>query len=176
MNKAEIQQRLRESHEQFATLLLQLTEPDFLFSRGKWTAGQQLEHIIKSVSPVNLALFLPLFILKFSFGKANRASRTYEALVERYQLKLAQGGKSTAQFLPKTVLFTDRSKLTDKLNNLVASLIHKVESLSEEQLDYYILPHPLLGKLTLREMLYFTIYHVGHHQKQVEENLTQKSS
>lgn len=25
-------------------------------------------------------------------------------------------------------------------------------------------PHPLLGKLTLREMMFFTIYHVQHHE------------
>ncbi len=176
MNKVEIQQRLRESHEQFIAVLLQLTEQEFLYTSSKWTAGQQLEHIIKSVSPVNLAFSLPLFALKLSFGKANRSSRTYEALVERYQLKLAQGGKSTAQFLPKTVLFSDRSKLADKLKKLVASLIRKVDSFSEEQLDFYILPHPLLGKLTLREMLCFTIYHVGHHQKQVAQNLTTKTA
>lgn len=175
MNKVEIQQHLRGSHEQFVTMLLQLTEQEFLYTSNKWTAGQQLEHIIKSVSPVNLAFSFPLFVLKLSFGKANRPSRTYEALVERYQLKLAQGGKSTKQFLPKTVLFSDRSTLTDKLRKLVASLIHKIESFSEEQLDFYILPHPLLGKLTLREMLYFTIYHVGHHQKQVTQNLLQKT-
>lgn len=176
MNKVEIQQRLQDSHEQFVTMLLQLTEQEFVYTSKKWTAGQQLEHIIKSVSPVNLAFSLPLFVLKLSFGKANRDSRTYEALVERYQLKLAQGGKSTAQFLPKTVLFSDRSKLADKLSKLVASLIRKVDSFSEEQLDFYILPHPLLGKLTLREMLYFTIYHVGHHQKQVAQNLTTKTT
>ncbi len=29
--------------------------------------------------------------------------------------------------------------------------------------DRTLLPHPLLGKLTVREMLYFTIYHVEHH-------------
>jgi hypothetical protein len=33
------------------------------------------------------------------------------------------------------------------------------------------LPHPLLGKLTLREMIYFTIYHVQHHHKLVQNQL-----
>ena len=32
-----------------------------------------------------------------------------------------------------------------------------------KDLDVYILPHPLLGKVTLREMLYFTIHHNEHH-------------
>jgi hypothetical protein len=30
------------------------------------------------------------------------------------------------------------------------------------------LPHPLLGKLTLREMLYFTAYHADHHRHSIE--------
>jgi len=41
---------------------------------------------------------------------------------------------------------------------------------SEQDLDELILPHPLLGKLTLREMMYFTMYHVLHHHKSIEEN------
>jgi hypothetical protein len=30
-------------------------------------------------------------------------------------------------------------------------------------LDEYLLPHPLIGKLTIREILYFTIYHNLRH-------------
>jgi len=49
----------------------------------------------------------------------------------------------------------------------VQALARRIDRFSETQLDQLILPHPLLGKLTLREMLYFTIYHVQHHQKQL---------
>ena len=42
-------------------------------------------------------------------------------------------------------------------------LIAKIEKQTESDLDKYILPHPLLGKVTLREMLYFTIHHNEHH-------------
>jgi hypothetical protein len=33
----------------------------------------------------------------------------------------------------------------------------------EAKLDNFIAPHPLLGKITLRELCYFTIYHTQHH-------------
>ena len=49
--------------------------------------------------------------------------------------------------------------------------MYRADSFSEKQLDTFILPHPLLGKLTLREMLYFTIYHAEHHKKQTLKNL-----
>jgi len=48
-------------------------------------------------------------------------------------------------------------------------LCRKTMKHSEAALDKYILPHPLLGKLTLREMLYFTAYHVAHHKQLVEK-------
>ena len=39
----------------------------------------------------------------------------------------------------------------------------KVENWKESDLDKYVLPHPLLGKISLREMLYFTDFHILHH-------------
>jgi hypothetical protein len=37
-----------------------------------------------------------------------------------------------------------------------------------------ILPHPLLGKITIREMLYFTAYHVQHHENIIKRDLKNK--
>ncbi len=34
---------------------------------------------------------------------------------------------------------------------------------TEQELDEYQLPHPLIGNLTVREMLFFTIYHSLRH-------------
>ena len=36
---------------------------------------------------------------------------------------------------------------------------------SEEDLSSYVIPHPILGKFSVREMLYFTIFHTTHHYK-----------
>lgn len=177
MNKTEIQKRLKESHSYFTHYIQSLPEADFQYRYdSKWTAGQQLAHIVKSVSPVKTALSLPPFLLRTIFGKANRPSRSYEALVEKYQSKLAAGGKSTARFLPPDVTFQEREKLISKLTSVVDSLIQQVSKFSETKLDTLILPHPLLGKLTLREMLYFTFYHVEHHERHTRENLQKHST
>jgi hypothetical protein len=172
MKTSELQQKLKESHVHFIGTVNRVADADFTKSvNQKWTAGQQLDHIIKSVAPVNLALALPAFVLKMSFGKANRPSRTYEQLVEKYRSKLNEGGRAPGRFVPASVSISQRAALISKLEKLVASLSARVEGYSEQQLDLLILPHPLLGKLTLREMVYFTIYHAGHHEKQVIENL-----
>jgi hypothetical protein len=172
MNKREIQQRLRDNHKNFADFVVSLNDHDFLLSvNDKWTAGQQLDHIYNSVAPVNKALKLPKFLLKLIVGKANRPSKEYEALVTKYKLKLEQGGRAPGRFVPMPVATNQKTKLKEELLDTVNSLCKKIDRYNEKQLDYYILPHPLLGKITLREMLYFTIYHVEHHQRLTVRNL-----
>jgi hypothetical protein len=172
MKIAELQQKLNDSHAQFIRTIQNVSDDDFTISvNNKWTAGQQLDHIIKSVAPVALAFALPGFMLKMSFGKANRSSRTYDQLVEKYKGKLSAGGKAPGRFVPISVAAQHRDKLNKKLLKLTLSLTDRMEGFSETQLDLLLLPHPLLGKLTLREMIYFTIYHAGHHEKQVTDNL-----
>ncbi|MDH4057982.1 MAG: DinB family protein [Cyclobacteriaceae bacterium] len=172
MNGPELQKRLLEKHEGFIKEIQQLSDNDFLLSvNGKWTAGQQLDHIVRSVGPVKLAFSFPNFALTLIFGKANRPSRTYDGLIEKYNQKLASGGRASGRFIPNDVGVTSRNPLQKKLSTLVNSLNSRIKKKSEEQLDTYILPHPLLGKLTLREMLYFTIYHVEHHHKQMLAHL-----
>ena len=41
------------------------------------------------------------------------------------------------------------------------SLQRPSKELEEEQPDQYLAPHPLMGRITLRELCYFTIYHVS---------------
>jgi hypothetical protein len=130
---------------------------------GKWSAGQNLDHLIRSIHPLQLAYALPKFILRLLFGKANRPSRTYEELVSKYKTRLAAGGKAKGPFIPPIISYDRKDALVKKYESQKQKLIRKIERQKEEDLDKYILPHPLLGKLTLREMLFFTIYHNEHH-------------
>lgn len=172
MNKEIIKSNLQESYSSFISYLSKLTNEEFLSSKNdKWTAGQQLEHIYLSVKPVRQILNLPLFIPKLVWGTANRGSKSYEGLVKKYLLKLENGGRATRRFIPKIVSIEKGKKLLVVLKNEVDKLVSKLGKLTEEELDKYIIPHPLLGKLTIREMLYFTIYHVEHHENLTKENL-----
>lgn len=149
-----------------------MTEREFTLSvNNKWTAGQHFEHIYLSVSPLTKALNLPVFFLKLMFGKANRPSKDYDALVKKYLGKLGIGGAASGRFIPKQVAFDEKEVLRRKLLRTVEQLCKTVAGYTEAKLDNYILPHPLMGKLTLREMLYFTIYHVEHHKKLVLQGI-----
>jgi hypothetical protein len=175
MNKEQIADLLRTNHAQFIDQVRGLSETDLCYAPGgKWSAAQQLDHIIKSVSPVNMAMGLPKFILTWKFGTSNRPSKTYDELIEKYKVKLLEGGKASERFVPPTITVGQREKLVAQLYSLIKKLSAKTEKHSEEALDKYILPHPLLGKLTLREMLYFTAYHVQHHRDLVHKGLYRK--
>jgi hypothetical protein len=166
MNKQEIAEKLRANHQIFVDFAAGLSKPEFMFApANKWTAGQQLEHIVRGVTPVRSALTLPKFVPRLLFGKAKRDSIDYDALVKNYQAKLAAGSRASGRFVPPEIEFESRENLKNKLLETVEGLIKKVGKFSEAQLDEYVLPHPILGKLTIREMLYFTIYHVEHHHQ-----------
>lgn len=166
MTTPEITTSLRNNHASFIHLIGQLNGEQLKRSQPhQWNPAQQLEHIYLSVRPVLLAFQLPRFIPRLLFGTAKQKSRDYDTLVRDYQIKLQQGGKSPSTYVPATEVNTIRRLL--QLEKSVDRLCHIIDRWTEEELDHYLLPHPLLGKLTMREMLYFTIYHVTHHHQQV---------
>lgn len=172
MDKETINKELVERHDSFVNFLLKLSEPEFSQSKNdKWTAGQQLEHIYLSVKPLRQVLSLPKGMLQIVFGSSNRESKDYEALVKKYTAILENGGRASTRFTPKKVPFEKRQKLKNALAKEVGSLCSKIDKFSEKDLETYVLPHPLLGKLTIREMLYFTMYHVDHHYAITNRNL-----
>ncbi len=118
-----------------------------------------------------MGLRLPKFIIRLSFGKANRMSKSYDDLVKKYLKKLESGGKASGRFIPVKIGPQQKERSINKLLKLVARLVSNIKGYSEKQLDVYILPHPLLGKVTIREMMYFTIYHAEHHLKQAKKNI-----
>lgn len=163
-DKSQIISALSEKIDAFTNYISPLNEEQFEATRGgKWSAGQNLDHLIRAIKPLQLAYGLPKFALAILFGKTNRPSRNYDELVTKYKTKLAAGGKASGPFIPPTIGFGKKDELIKKYSLQKQKLISKIEKKSETDLDTYILPHPLLGKVTLREMLFFTIHHNEHH-------------
>ena len=94
MDKAAIIAELNNKYTAFADYVAALSEDDFVFSLNgeKWTAGQQVDHLCKSVEPLFKGLGAPEFALKAMFGTADHPSASYDELVARYQAELAAGG------------------------------------------------------------------------------------
>ena len=177
MKNDEIQVALLNNYAAFISFIDVLNQQEFEWApAGKWSAGQQLDHLIRSTAPLANGLWFPKYVLKLTFGKANRPSKSYDGLVEKYHAKLSTGGKASGRFIPKPVLFNEKTGKSRKLISIIQKLNKQVGLFSEHQLDEYILPHPLLGKVTIREMLYFTIYHAGHHRNLIRSYLALKEN
>lgn len=139
---------------------------------GKWTTGQHAFHLMQSIIPLNKALILPKFILKYKFGKANRPSRDFDTVITKYQDKLskvegATYGPSKNMKVPKA---KDKTYIINRLKIQNKKLQHKINNWNDHDLDNYILPHPLMGKMTVRELVMWTAYHVEHHTKTLQES------
>jgi hypothetical protein len=166
MQKEAIIQLLDKNYKDFANFVATQSAEQFCYApEGKWTSGQQTDHLIRAVRPVRLGLWLPKFMPKLLFGTSNRPSKTYDELVAKYQAKLAAGGKASRAFIPPTIAATKQAILVNAVLKEKDNLLKAIASWSESDLDKYLMPHPLLGKLTIREMLYFTAYHAEHHKK-----------
>jgi len=163
-DKSQIISALNDRVDAFNSYIEPLNKEQFEATpNSKWSAGQNLDHLIRAIKPLQLAYGLPKFVLTVLFGRTNRPSRTYAELVTKYKTKLAAGGKASGPFIPPAINFERKNELIKKYAEQKQKLVTKIEKQAETDLDKYILPHPLLGKVTLREMLYFTIYHNEHH-------------
>src|SRR5436189_5995092 len=137
-NKEQIIAALNEKVDAFNNYISPLNKEQFQVSpNGKWSAGQNLEHLIRAIKPLQLAYALPKFVLTVLFGKTNRPSRTYNELVIKYKTKLTGGGKASGPFIPPAVSFEKKGKLIKKYAEQKQKLITKVEKQSEAELNKY---------------------------------------
>lgn len=163
MNKQALITLLENSFSEFSAFIDTLSDHRFVVSpEGKWSAGQQMDHLIRSAKPVNTALGLPRLVLRF-FGRPIARSRSYEQIRDTYRSILAQGGVATRPYIPPVTEAEERAPLVQLFAQQKNKMISLLDKWTEEELDRYQVPHPLLGKLTVREVLYFTAYHNLHH-------------
>ena len=174
MNKQKITIALTGNYTSFIQYVNGLTTDAYLYNHyQKWTAAQQLEHIVLCVQPLVQVFGMDKAAIAQTFGKTDRQSRSPDELLDLYLEKLQEGGKAPQRFVPENNVPKERSELTEALSKLVDKLKELIDGFTEAELDTLLIPHPLLGNLTLREMLYNAIYHVQHHQDQSRQHLRQ---
>lgn len=171
MTKQELITKFRQNHQELIDYVTALTEGQFSYSRNeKWTPGQQLSHVYLCLKPIAQALASKDFILQ-RFGKIDRPSLSYDAVIENYKMALAKGGKAPERFVPEKFDPDHKAELSAQLVALLQTIEQLLDHYTDEELDHLVLPHPLLGNLTIREMFYLMTYHATHHLRQTELNL-----
>lgn len=170
MNKQELLKKLNTSFAELIKTADAVKPENFNISKNnKWTAGENLAHLVTSTKMTIMGFTLPKLVPALLYGKTRNGSRSYEEIVTLYKNALQNGAKASGVYVPKKVDYK-KERLLHSLREGAFSLADAVtEKWTEEQLDSYRIAHPLLGKLTVRELLYFTIYHNGHHTATIAE-------
>ena len=166
MDKIDIVDLLEKKHKElFDWLENQPLENWEKGPKNKWTTGQHILHLVNSLQLLNNALSYPKFILKYKFGVCNRPSRNYKAVAKNYDEKLEKNQDRARNFnkdLKKPTL-KERESLLTKFQIQQKKLQYKTKKISDKNLDKLIIPHPLMGKMTLREIIMWTAHHTEHH-------------
>jgi hypothetical protein len=166
---------LRKLHEEIASAVGGFSTEEFLTHQGEhWSPAEHLRHLVTAVRTLAQGMATPKLLLMLRFGLALKGSRSFEEVRELYRGALAAGGRASGRFDPAT------RKLEMEPEDLRAFVLQRwaragdqldkgVGSWSTEALDRYRAKHPLLGMMTIRELLYFTLYHNAHHARRIHE-------
>lgn len=162
--KQQIITELGDSFNSLADICTQVKHEHFNISNdGKWSAGENIQHLVNATKMTNVAFNVPKFVHVLLYGKPSRTSHSCSKVIDNYQKQLEHGAKASGPYIPKKRDY-QREVLQQRIkaqgDKLIAAINNKW---TEEQLDKYVIKHPILGLLTLRELAYFTIYHNGHH-------------
>jgi hypothetical protein len=158
-------QRLHEESQRYVAAL-----PISVFAQpqgSKWSPADHVRHLSKSTYPLVRALGLPKLVVGALFGRNAGASRRFPVVREVYLARL-QAGATAGRFepTPRPVPADSerwRVQILESWRGAASALHSGAGGWNEAALDRYRLPHPALGRLTVREMLFFTLYHNAHH-------------
>ena len=163
-----MQQEINESMAAFS-------DEAFFEPQGEhWAPSGHMRHLAKCIRPLAQAMKLPKMALRLRFGKSKKGSRSFEEVREHYQSALKSGEAQAGGYGPSSKV-SDlppnewRAQIMRHFDEASEQLDGAFDSWSDRQLDSIQVEHPILGAMTVREMLYFTLYHNAHHARRVQE-------
>ena len=105
-------------------------------------------------------------------------SRTYAEVRDAAAGTLTAAPKERMLEMGRVVVVEPDSRREDLVSAFVAAsaeLRSAADGCDEQALDRHAMKHPLLGELTVREMLFFCVFHERHHAKSVRALLERVS-
>ena len=168
----EIRLALERLHEMSQSYAASLAPSVFAQPQGeKWSPADHLRHLSKSSRALLPGLGMPKLALRLMFGGSRGSSRAFVEVRETYQAGL-RAGATAGRFAPSAKPLPPdpaawQAEVLSSFRNTASALHDALAPWPEKALDRYRLPHPLLGRLTVREMLFFTLYHNAHHMNLV---------
>lgn len=177
-SKSEIISAFQSKWQEIVSLVTQVNDEQFVAKPDPkaWSIAEEFEHVIKSASVVSIAMKVNTLALRWKFGKPNRPIRNYEEVLAKYNKALASvDGKavSPSPFQAAEGKIFNKAEMLNHWDSTLNKFDKRVNKWSDKNLDRLLLPHPLLGKMMVRELLYFTHLRTEHHRKSLERKVTQ---
>jgi hypothetical protein len=170
---AEIVSELQRVHAESVEYWRGYTTSEFFHRPAPdvWAPVDQVRHLTKSMRAMRAGFDMPKVLLLFRFGIGFRSSRGLEELRRAYDARLRPFPRNP--FAARELDAADRNdagraREMQAHAATVDDLCRAIGHWSEASLDRFVLPHPLLGRLTAREMGIFAVIHNVHHVRVAE--------
>jgi hypothetical protein len=139
-----------------------------------WSPAVHYRHLRKSSSALLKGVRLPRLMLQLRFGRHRGPSRSFTELRQVYLDMIAAGAKAKGGFVPSEEPSPPdpsgrRQEILTRWTSVTIELTNAIAEWDEASLDRLQVPHPLLGDLSMREMMAFTVFHTAHHLQRVAE-------
>jgi nitrate/nitrite-specific signal transduction histidine kinase len=175
-NKSEIVAALDQQNLEFQSFLESIpSEKFFGGSSESWSVGHHVQHITSAVSRVTQGLANPGLLPK---REPATVSRDFVTLKQTYLDTLQNTPVETLRQLGSRVTLKEHDNLevykTQMISSFAAAINNfntALEGFDEENLENLGMPHPLLGIISSREMVFFIVFHNTHHQTGIQKLL-----
>ena len=164
-SQPEIKVALQASFQEVAQFVASISDEDFYMKKDeKWSIAGNLDHLVLSTKPLASGLKKAKIFFR-AFGTAKKESQSYDEIVAIYEEALLTKNPPNNPFISDNIESTTREKYLSNWKMIGEKFQERLDLWTEKDLDKYRIPHPVLGKLTVREMMFFTINHNFHHLK-----------
>lgn len=169
-SKDQLIQDLKKSFQEAIDWINAQPEPRFNqeLIPGKWTIAGHLYHLIKSTRAVNQGMLLPKLGLRTMFGKNNRPERTFQETLDKYRIAV-KDIVAPSKYAAEAGRTFERAALITQFEKELQDMIKGLGKWKEADMSVYVMPHPAIGKCTIREFIYFTTFHTNLHLKTLKE-------
>jgi hypothetical protein len=172
-SKTEILSALEDVAEKVESYYSSLSPEQFFHDGlGGWSAAQNLSHITFIGSLAVYLFGFPRFLF-IPFGKQT-IQRDFVTLKNDYlssDKTIYIGPLAPSSIAPPLDAKNVIQTMTSDWRKVYRDLNLAIQSIPEEDMDNFSLPHPSMGMLSLREMIYVIIIHPIHHTYKVEQKM-----
>jgi hypothetical protein len=171
MTQSELVQALEVRHQEVGDYFLSLSEATFLADTApKWNPAQHLIHLTRANSRIAQGFQARDALPNNDSGQA----KSYEVVRETYIAALQQAPSELLEKNGAAVQVeanSSQQQILEAYRQAAIGLRQAIQTWTEADLDAKAMPHPLLGLLSVREMLEFALYHDLHHLEGVRKTL-----